>query len=192
MGFVAVADEGLPLDVTYVDAVRLPPRVLSKGMICGALLAQHLPTVKTASQIALTWKWKSGIYVWYKDIVCRFKICQLRALTKEIEAGSAEWAGGRVHAVGPLCVRPHPRCLAVVGRIARLLTDFCGVVYRDVLRQRESVLIGTYILGSRRLPLDAHFGSRVGSVLHCRMTREVGSTTVINKETWSSFNKFIA
>jgi len=52
---LAVADERLPLDIAYVDAVRKPPRVLSEGIIGGAPLAQYPPAVKTASQIALTW-----------------------------------------------------------------------------------------------------------------------------------------
>jgi hypothetical protein len=53
-GFLAGTDECLPLDVTYVDTVRIPPSVLGKGIICGAPLAQHSTAVKKASQIALT------------------------------------------------------------------------------------------------------------------------------------------
>ena len=95
------------------------------------------------------------------------------------------------------CV-PQPRGLAVVGRIARPLPDLCGVAYREVLRQGEIVLVGTDVRGSRRLPFKIMklgyppFGSRMGSVLHRRMTREVVCRSFINNETWSAFNKFIA
>ena len=75
-------------------------------------------------------------------------MCPLWSLTRKIEVGSAEKAGGGIHAVGPLCVQHQPRDLAVVGRIARPFPDLCGVVYRDVFPQGKIVLVGTDVRGS--------------------------------------------
>jgi len=132
--------------------------------------------------------------LFFTSVACSVIDC----ITWKIETGSAERAGGRIHAVGPLCVRPQSRGLAVVGRIARPLPDLCGSVYHQIFREGKIVLIRTDGLGSRRLSLKIMklsyfpFGSRVGSVLYCRMKREVGCRSFINKETWSSINKFIA
>ena len=49
-------------------------------------------------------------------------------------------------------VRPEPHGLAVVGKVARPLQNLCGVLYGDVLRQGETVFVGTDVRGSRRLP----------------------------------------
>ena len=98
--------------------------------------------------------------------------CVFCLSTGEVEIGSAERAGGRVHAVRPVRVRPQPRGFAVLSRMFRSVPEFRGVVYREVFRQGEIARVGTYVYGSRRWSFKimrlcySFLGSRVRSVLH--------------------------
>ena len=53
-GFLASADESLPLNKSNVDTVRIPSRVLVEGFVRDAPIAQCAPAVKASSNIALT------------------------------------------------------------------------------------------------------------------------------------------
>ena len=54
VGFLAVADEFLPLDVTHVDAVRHATERAQQSDHLWCTTLPTFPTVKTANQIALT------------------------------------------------------------------------------------------------------------------------------------------
>ena len=112
------------------------------------------------------------------------KICQLRAFTTEIEAGSTEWTGGGIHAVWTICVRTEPLFLAVISRVARPLPNLCNIMYREILCQGKTLLVvGTYVRRLLFKIIFALFGSRVRCVLHwCRMTWERACGSVITKE----------